>query len=65
MNENDSTTDDIKGRAKEAIGAVTDDEELKEEGRDDQRAAAAKDQVDKASDAVKDGIDKIKNRLSN
>ncbi|MFN3256537.1 MAG: CsbD family protein [Ilumatobacter sp.] len=61
----DSTTDEIKGRAKEATGAVTDDDDLKEAGRDDQRAAAAKDKVDQASDAVKQGIDKIKNRLSN
>lgn len=57
-------TDDLKGRAKEAAGAIADDEDLKEEGRDDQRAAAVKDKVDQIADKVKDGIDDVKRRVT-
>jgi uncharacterized protein YjbJ (UPF0337 family) len=60
----ESNTDDIKGRAKEAAGAVTNDEDLKEEGRNDQRAADAKEKVENAADKVKDGIDDVKDRIT-
>jgi len=59
-----SKTDDLKGRAKEAAGAVTDDEDLKEEGRADQRAAGAKEKVEHAADKVKQGIDDVKDRVT-
>lgn len=49
-------TDDLKGRAKEAAGAVTDDEDLKREGKIDQAVADVKDKVDKVSDKVKDAF---------
>ena len=50
-----SKTDDMKGRAKEAAGAVAGDDDLKEEGRADQRAAGAKEKVERAADKVKQG----------
>ena len=59
-----SNTDDLKGRAKEAAGAVTDDEDLKEEGKNDQRAAGAKEKVEQAADKVKRGIDDVKDRIT-
>lgn len=53
------TTDKIKGRAKEAIGALTDDKRLKNDGRLDQRVGKIRETmeraVDKAKDAVKSG----------
>ncbi|MCB0829858.1 MAG: CsbD family protein [Solirubrobacterales bacterium] len=51
-----SKTDDIKGRAKEAAGAVTGDKELKNEGKTDQAAASVKDKVEGAVDKVKDKL---------
>ncbi len=42
------TTDKIKGRVKEAVGALTNDKDLKNEGK-----------VDQASGAIKDGIEKV------
>lgn len=45
-------TDEAKGRAKEAAGAVTDDEELRQEGKDDQAKSSIKDAVDSVKDAV-------------
>jgi uncharacterized protein YjbJ (UPF0337 family) len=59
----DAKNDQVKGRAKETLGAATDDDELRREGRDDQRAGKAKEGVDKASDKVKDVVDKVRDRM--
>ena len=48
--------EDFKGRAKEAAGAVTDDDDLKREGKMDQASAKVKDTADKAVDKVKDTL---------
>ena len=58
------TTDEIKGRTKEAVGVLTDDEELKREGQTDQAAADAKNKLDNANDWAKDKIDDIKDKLN-
>jgi len=51
------TKDKVKGRAKEAAGALTGDKKLKSEGKADQLAGKVKDAVgavvDKAKDALK------------
>ncbi|MGI9589976.1 MAG: CsbD family protein [Myxococcota bacterium] len=49
-----STTDKVKGRVKEAAGALTGDKELKKEGQLDQAAAEVKETVEKVVDAAKD-----------
>jgi uncharacterized protein YjbJ (UPF0337 family) len=46
--------DELKGRAKEAAGAVTDDEKLKREGKVDQAAGEAKDAAAKEIDSAKE-----------
>jgi uncharacterized protein YjbJ (UPF0337 family) len=46
--------DDLKGRAKEAVGDLTDDDELKREGKVDQAAGSVKDKVGDVADKVKD-----------
>lgn len=46
-------TDKIKGRIKEAAGALTGDAKLKREGRLDQAAGRAKQAADKVIDKVK------------
>lgn len=48
--------EEMKGRVKEAAGTITDDKDLQREGKIDQASAAAKRQVDKASDKIKDAI---------
>jgi uncharacterized protein YjbJ (UPF0337 family) len=45
--------DELKGRAKEAAGAVTDDEKLRREGKLDQAAGEAKDEAEKEIDRAK------------
>ena len=49
----DGTTDRIKGRVKEAVGALTDDKRLKNEGKIDQASGAIKDSVEKVVDKVR------------
>ena len=61
-------TDDLKARIKEAAGALSDNDDLQAEGKRDQQAAKAKQAVDTAADkagnAVKDGIDAVKEKLA-
>ncbi len=44
--------DDAKGKAKEAVGDVTGDRSLKNEGKVDQGKGKVKDAVDKVADKV-------------
>lgn len=50
----DGAMDRMKGKAKEAVGKVTDDEEREREGKLDQAKGNAKDALDRAGDAVRD-----------
>ena len=50
--------DDLKGRAKEAAGDLTDDDELKREGKVDQATSTVKEKVGEAADKVKDVVGK-------
>ena len=54
--------DDMKGRAKEAAGALSGDDQLKREGQADQKAAAAKDKVKDAAKKVDEVIDTVKEK---
>jgi uncharacterized protein YjbJ (UPF0337 family) len=56
----ESKFDEGKGRAKEAAGAATGDEDLKREGKTDQAAASVKDKMDKVGDKANDMVDKAK-----
>lgn len=50
--------DDAKGRLKEAAGDLTGDDEMKREGKVDKATGAVKDGLDKASDKVKGAVGK-------
>jgi uncharacterized protein YjbJ (UPF0337 family) len=52
----DGTTDDLKGRIKEAGGDLTGDDSLKNEGKVDQATGTVKDKVGDAADKVKDVV---------
>ena len=56
----ENTGQDLKGRAKEATGAITGDDDLKNEGKGDQASAALKNAGEKAKDAVGDIKDAFK-----
>jgi uncharacterized protein YjbJ (UPF0337 family) len=48
--------DDAKGRVKEAAGDLTDDEQLKREGKVDQATGKVREGVEGAADKVKDAM---------
>jgi uncharacterized protein YjbJ (UPF0337 family) len=48
--------DELKGRAKEAAGDLTDDEDLEREGKVDRASGSLKDKVDRLADKIKDTI---------
>jgi len=52
-------TDIVKGRVKEASGALTGNEKLKEEGKTDQVVGEAKETLQKVSDKVKQVVKKV------
>jgi len=56
----DNAGDRFAGRGKEAVGAATDDEDLKAEGRGQQAEADVKDAGEKAKDALGDVKDAFK-----
>ena len=56
-------TDQMKGKAKEAVGDVTGNKDLKSEGKADRRAGETKEKVGKVKDKVEDVIDKAKDVL--
>ncbi len=49
----EGAVDKVKGRAKEAIGTVTGDEETKVEGRSEQTKGTAKEKLGKVKDVFK------------
>jgi uncharacterized protein YjbJ (UPF0337 family) len=50
--------DELKGRVKEAIGDLTDNQKLKESGKADKAAGKVKQGVERAVDKVRDTIKK-------
>jgi uncharacterized protein YjbJ (UPF0337 family) len=59
--------DEAKGRTKEAVGDLTDDEKLKREGKVDRAVSSVKDKIDDAADTVGEKVDeaadKVKERI--
>jgi uncharacterized protein YjbJ (UPF0337 family) len=56
MNMASGKTDELKGRVKEAAGALTGDQKLKREGKADQFVGKVKQNVEKLIDKVKDAV---------
>jgi uncharacterized protein YjbJ (UPF0337 family) len=52
-------TDEVKGRIKEAAGAVTDNDKLRAEGQADQAVGKVKQVAEKAVDKVKQAVKKL------
>lgn len=46
----DGTADKAKGKVKQAVGDLTDNDKLKREGQKDEAVGKAKDAIDKAKD---------------
>lgn len=52
-------TDQVKGRVKEAAGAITDDDRLRREGKKDQVAGKVKETAEKAVDKVREATKNV------
>jgi len=52
------TFDDLKGKAKEAAGDLTDNKDLEREGKVDQFASDVKEKVGNVADKVKDVVNR-------
>jgi uncharacterized protein YjbJ (UPF0337 family) len=52
-------TDVVKGRIKEAAGALTGNDKLREEGKTDQAVGKAEQAVQKTADTVKKAVKKV------
>lgn len=52
-------TDVVKGRIKEAAGALTGNDKLRDEGKTDQVVGKAKQAVQKVADTVKEAVKKV------
>ena len=55
-----STIDKIKGRLKEAVGVITDNDRLKREGQTDQVVGEVKEAAEKVKDKVERVVEKVK-----
>ena len=55
--------EEMKGRAKEAVGDLTDDDDMKRDGKTDQASGKVKQKVEDAKDAVERGIDKVTDKV--
>jgi uncharacterized protein YjbJ (UPF0337 family) len=56
-------TDEAKGRAKEAVGDLTDDDRLKREGKVDQAGAEVKQKTGDAIDKGKEAWRKVEDKV--
>ncbi len=50
--------DQAKGRVKQAVGDLTDDDDLKSDGKVDEASGKLKDKFDDAVDTVRDKLDR-------
>ena len=56
-------TDDLKGRAKEAVGDLTDNDKLKREGKADRAVGKAKELIDDIGEKAKDLVEEVKDKI--
>ena len=57
-------TDQAKGRIKQAAGDLTDNDDLKREGKADETAGKVKDAIGDAKDKLEDAVDAVKSKLN-
>jgi len=63
MSDLSSKGDDLKGRAKEAVGDLTDNPDLTREGKTDRAAGKVKEKLSDAKEKLEDVVDDVKDKL--
>ena len=61
----DKDLDQAKGRIKQAVGDLTDNKDLKNEGKADESAGKVKEFLGDAKDKADDLVDKVKDKVTN
>ena len=56
--------DQAKGKVKQAVGDLTDNKDLKKEGKADQKAGETKEFLESVEDKAEDLVDTVKDKLS-
>ena len=59
-----SDMDQAKGKVKQAVGDLTDNDELRREGKADETAGKAKEKVGDLKDKAEDVIDHVKDKVT-
>ena len=60
----DKDLDQAKGKVKQAAGDLTDNKDLKREGKADETGGKIKEGLGDAKDKLSDGVDSIKDKLT-
>jgi uncharacterized protein YjbJ (UPF0337 family) len=56
-------SEELKGRAKQAAGDLTDNDELRRSGKEDEASGKVKQAVEHAKDKIEEGVDRVKDKL--
>jgi uncharacterized protein YjbJ (UPF0337 family) len=60
----DKDLDQAKGKVKQAVGDLTDDNDLRKEGKNDEKAGKVKEFFGDAKDKADDLVDKVKDKVN-
>jgi uncharacterized protein YjbJ (UPF0337 family) len=64
MGSTEGKFDQGKGRVKEAVGDLTDDDSLKREGKMDRTGGKVKEKTGEWGDKIDDAVDRVKDKIS-
>ncbi len=56
--------DQVKGKVKQAVGDLTDNKDLKKEGKADEHAGKVKEFLEDVKDKADDIVDKVKDKIT-
>ena len=56
--------DQVKGKVKQAVGDLTDNEDLKKEGRADEKAGEVKEFLESVKDKAEGLVDQVKDKIT-
>jgi len=56
--------DQVKGKVKQAVGDLTDNKDLKQEGKTDEKAGQVKEFLEGVKDKADELVDKVKDKIT-
>jgi len=56
-------TEQVKGQAKEAVGSLTGNKDLQDDGKTDRQVGEVKEKVGHAKDKVEDAVEKVEHKV--